>query len=427
MSVAARSTGAASEEPGAARTVFARRLLVDERVAVAGYRLVQPAGPMGPAANGPFGPPAAGEAPMPMPEFPDASGGLAPSRHPNFLRCHGADLVRPDGPVAVLDSAKVVLEMVPSPGEPTGEPPFDLSSLRKARGAGFRLAFDVRWLNEDPRLVDFAAFALLPLGAVELDRAAGVARALHGQGVKQVVVTGVRTGREFERLAGAGVRLFEGLWFTRPALNGTVRAAAASHASLLRLMNLVRVEAELEEIEDVLRREPTLSYRLLRYINTSGFGRHLEISSFRHAVMTVGMRRLFRWTAILLASTPSDSLPPAAGTLAITRGRVMELLAAGAMPPAEAELAFVAGMFSMLDVLLDVPLAEALSLVSLPAEVSAAVLEGEGHFAPYLAMAKACESGDEGLLEILAMRHAIARDRMVEAHVRALDWAERLD
>ena len=105
----------------------------------------------------------------------------------------------------------------------------------------------------------------------------------------------------------------------------------------------------------------------------------------------------------------------------------MELLAAEAMPPAEAELAFVAGMFSMLDVLLDVPLAEAMSLVSLPAEVSAAVLEGAGMFAPYLAMAKACESGDEGLIEILAMRHAIPRDRMVEAHVRALDWAERLD
>lgn len=427
MSVAARSTGAASEEPGAARAVFARRLLVDERVAVAGYRLVQPAGPMGPAANGSFGPTAGGETRMLMPEFPDASGGLAPSRRPNFLRCHSDDLLRSDGPVAVLDATKVVLELLPAAAAPAGEPPFDLASLREARSAGFRLAFDVRWLNEDPRLVEFAAFALLPLGAVELDRATGVARALHRQGVKQVVVTGVRTGREFERLAGAGVRLFEGMWFTRPALNGTARTAAASHASLLRLMNLVRAEAELEEIEDVLRREPTLSYRLLRYINTSGFGRHLEISSFRHAVMTVGMRRLFRWTAILLASTPSDSLPPAAGALAITRGRVMELLAAEAMPPAEAELAFVAGMFSMLDVLLDVPLAEAMSLVSLPAEVSAAVLEGSGVFAPYLAMAKACESGDEGLIEILAMRHAIPRDRMVEAHVRALDWAERLD
>lgn len=427
MSVAARTTGPASEEPGPARTVFARRLLVDERVAVAGYRLVQPAGPMGQAANGPFGPAVASDAPMLMPEFPDASGGLAPSRHPNFLRCHGGDLTRSDGPTAVLDPAKVVLEMVPSPAGPTGGAPFDLASLRAARGAGFRLAFDVRWLLEDPRLVELAAFALLPLAAVELDRAAGVARALHGQGVKQVVVTGVRTGREFDRLASAGVRLFEGLWFARRALDGTARAAAASHASLLRLMNLVRIEAELEEIEDVLRREPTLSYRLLRYINTSGFGRHLEISSFRHAVMTVGMRRLFRWTAILLASTPSDSLPPAAGALAITRGRVMELLAAETMPPAEAELAFVAGMFSMLDVLLDVPLPEAMSLVNLPGEVSAAVLEGTGAFAPYLAMAKACESGDEGLIEILAMRHSIPRDRMVQAHVRALDWAERLD
>lgn len=427
MSVAARSTGAASGDIGAARAVFARRLLVDERIAVAGYRLVQPGGPMAPAVNGPFGPSTGADAPMLLPEFPDASGGLAPSRRPNFFRCHSDDLLRSDGPVAVLDAAKVVLEMVPSPAAAAGEPPFDIESLRKARGAGFKLAFDARWLSKDPRLVDLAAFALLPLGAVDLERAAGVASSLRRRGGTDVVATGVRTSREFEELAGAGVRLFEGMWFTRPALNGTARTAAVSHASLLRLMNLVCVEAELEEIEDVLRREPTLSFRLLRYINTSGFGRHLEISSFRHAVMTVGMRRLFRWTAILLASTPSDSLPPAAGALAITRGRVMELLAAEAMAPADAELAFVAGMFSMLDQLLDVPLAEALSLVSLPDPVSEAVLDGNGPFAPYLAMARACEGGDEALIEILARRHAIPRDRMVEAHVRALDWAERLD
>ncbi|MET0544126.1 MAG: HDOD domain-containing protein, partial [Variovorax sp.] len=228
----------------------------------------------------------------------------------------------------------------------------------------------------------------------------------------------------YEHLARAGVKLFEGIWFAQPPAKAD-NAIKLSYASLINLLNMVMREAEVHEIEELLRREPTLSFKLLRYINSCGFGRHVEIASFRHAVMTVGMKRLFRWTALLIAGTPAGNVAPAAGTLAIVRGRVMELLALETLSPAEADLAFVTGMFSMLDVLLGMPLPDALALVNLPPSVSDAVLRGEGTYAGFLSIAKGCESADENTLEILSERYGISADRMISVHLEALAWGEQ--
>lgn len=433
MSIAAQTDVNAFMQADASACTLTRRILVDRRRAVAGYRLIGPLSQVTPnvpiAPITPFAPqPLAADATaLCAPALPDASAGLAPSRKPNFLRCTGAELAQMLSSARPPDAARVVLELQPTPDDGSGNAPFDLEQLRQVRSAGFRLALETRWLSEHPALGPLVSHVLLSMRTHSADELARVALFLRQQSPVKTVAVGLRSMNEFDLLCDAGVDLFEGLWFSRGNERPAPRGAAAPYASLIQLMNLVRSEAELSEIEALLKREPTLSYRLLRYINTSGFGRHLEISSFRHAVMTVGMKRLFRWTAILLASSPADHVAPAASTVAIVRGRVMELLAAGTMTPVEAELAFVAGMFSMLDVLLRMELREALSLISLPPEVSDAVLHGRGVFAPYLLMAKACEAGDDALVDILSQRHGFTRDWTVDAHARALDWAERLD
>ena len=94
------------------------------------------------------------------------------------------------------------------------------------------------------------------------------------------------------------------------------------------------------------------------------------------------------------ASTKT-SCPPAVGTTAVVRGRLMELLAAELLPPEECDNAFVVGVFSLLDVMLGVPLEKALESVALPQPVTDALLHGTGVFAPFLELTRACESGDE--------------------------------
>ena len=238
------------------------------------------------------------------------------------------------------------------------------------------------------------------------------------------LATQVRTAAEYQRLAAAGVKLFEGDWFAQPPIKAG-KSNRLAYASLIKLLNMVVREAEVAEIEDLFKHEPTLAYKLLRHINSCGFGLTAEIVSFRHAVMAVGLKGLFRWTALLMATTLPDSVAPAVGTLAIVRARLMELLALESLSPAEADLAFVTGMFSMLDSLLGMPMEDALALVNVPTAVTDAILRDEGPFAGYLHIAKACENTDEELLDIVSMRHRMPAERFIGAHLEALAWGEQ--
>ena len=390
----------------------ARRVIVDERAAVAGYQLV----------------PSAKATQNAVACLADAGAGTSPHgsaslAKPTFVRCNCRDLL--DGQLDRLDPNSVVLEIRDAgEGDAEGRAQ-DHATLRAARSKGFKLAFDARLLKKEyAAFVPLASFVILEMGVLELDRAAALARSIQ-LGTKAVALaTQVRTAAQHKSLAGAGVKLFEGLWFTRPPSTPD-KTVALSHAALIKLLNMVVREAEVADIEELLRREPTLSYQLLRYINSCGFGLHVEITSFRHAVMTVGLKRLFRWTALLMASTPQGSVAPAVGTLAIVRGRLMELMVLETLAPAEADLAFVTGMFSMLDTLLGMPLEDALAQVNLPDSVTDAVLRGKGVFARYLDIAKACENVDEGLLEILSARHGVSCDRIIARHLEALAWGEQ--
>ena len=134
--------------------------------------------------------------------------------------------------------------------------------------------------------------------------------------------------------------LFQGYWFAQPTLieGQTLRP---SQAAILQLINLVRKQAGTTEIEEVLKRDPTLSFNLLRFINSAGFGLRTEVTSFKHAVMLLGLKKLFKWAALLMTTSTGGGVAPAVGTTAVVRGRLMELLAAEALPPEECDHAFV--------------------------------------------------------------------------------------
>ena len=159
------------------------------------------------------------------------------------------------------------------------------------------------------------------------------------------------TGTTAERPdpAALGVRLFQGYWYSKPVVE-TSQSIRPAHAVIIQLINAVRKGAPTEQIEEVLKRDATLSFNLLRYINSSGFGLSTEITSFRHAVMILGLKKLFRWAALLLTMSREGGVPPAVGQMAIVRGRLMELLAAELLPAEECDNAFVTGVFSQITV-----------------------------------------------------------------------------
>lgn len=192
---------------------------------------------------------------------------------------------------------------------------------------------------------------------------------------------------------------------------------------IVQLMRMIHRNEDTREIEAVLKLDARLTYRLLRHINSPTIGGGVEIHSLRHAVSVLGYTPMFRWLTMLLASSHSTVGTPYMTKKAAIRGRFVELLAHGLLPPAEADNLFVVGMLSLIDQLLGVPMEEILGHVHLPMPVQDAILRRSGVYGAFLALAESCES-DGALVAELSEELLLSRDQVNGAHLAALAWAQ---
>lgn len=294
------------------------------------------------------------------------------------------------------------------------------------RQRGFRLAFDqnllrlayVNWLP-------MASFIKLDMLQFPLKNAQALVKFARTYTQAHIVAEKVETQAQFEHMHALGVKLFQGFWVAHPDVvqAHTVRP---SQAIILQLLNLVRTQSTTAEIEELLKKDPTLSFNLLRFINSSGFGLSCEITSFRHAVMILGLKKLFRWAALLLTTSRAGGSAPAVAQNAVIRGRLMELLASEMLSKEDTDNAFVVGVFSLLDVILGMPLEKALASIALPQQVTDALLHKKGLYAPFLELVLACESGDEEAFARNAEALHLSNHQVNWAHLQALAWADTL-
>lgn len=335
------------------------------------------------------------------------------------LKSEHLEIVKPD---------RIVLEVPPVAGNTAATIDAAVATLAAVRERGFKLAFNhtvmmsayQAWLP----LASFIKIDLMTLKPDLIEHVIGLAQKKKADA--QVIVEKIETAEQHKLVAGLGVRLFQGYWFAKPVVvsSQTIRPA---HAVIIQLINALRKQAEIEQIEAILKRDATLSFNLLRYINSSGFGLSTEITSFRHAVMILGMKKLFRWAALLLTMSREGGVPPAVGQMAIVRGRLMELLAAELLPPEECDNAFVAGVFSLLDTMLGIPMEKAIGAVSLPEAITEALLHQRGPLAPFLELTVACETADDAAFARTAEALTLSNHQVNWAHLQALAWAESLN
>jgi len=327
----------------------------------------------------------------------------------------------------LIHPEKVVLEVPTLGASATPEQIAGIiPTLQDLRSRGFRIAFNQEVLRRAyAAWVPLASFIKLDLQAFNPELAEPLVKFATAHSQAKLVAEKVETAEQYERMAALGVKLFQGYWFARPTLV-QAQTIRPSQATILQLINLVRKQAAVSEIEDLLKKDPTLSFNLLRFINSSGFGLSVEITSFRHAVMILGLKKLFRWAALLLTTSRNTGSPPAVGQTAVVRGRLMELLAAELLPPEDCDNAFVVGVFSLLDAMLGVPLERALETVALPQPVVDALMHNQGVFAPFLELTRACESGDDEAFARAAEALHLSNRQVNWAHLQALTWAESL-
>lgn len=222
------------------------------------------------------------------------------------------------------------------------------------------------------------------------------------------------------------VRFISGDWYLAPPAKPT-GTQAVSRALALQLVQLVVADADTHEIEAVLRRDPALSYHLLRLVNSLGMGMSKQITSFSQAILILGRAQLRRWLNLMLFSSRSgDDRSAMLLARVAVRARMMELLGkACGLDKAGQDQAFMAGMFSLLGALFGLPLAEVLKPLKISEALQAAVLEHAGEIGNLLRLAEAAQCGEPEALRPLLDAVQVSAEEFnllsVQAHAWMLD------
>lgn len=293
------------------------------------------------------------------------------------------------------------------------------------REQGFKIALDNPQLSSEtsPLLAcaDYIKIDIQTLDSSELEKAFNQ---LHVPSIKMIAEK-VETDTQFEDCKRIGFRLFQGFHFARPE-TFTAKVINASFDSVLNILNTVSQDAEINVIEAGFKKDTALSFKLLRYINSVGFGLSFEIQSINHALTILGRKQLYRWLTLLMVTAGENSTPPALMKTSITRGRLTELLGESYFEKHDRDNLFIVGVFSLLDAILKMPMETVLEKIQLPDAVTEALLTREGIYGPFLKLTEACEDSDDQKILELAEILQFDASKVNECHIAALAWVETL-
>jgi EAL and modified HD-GYP domain-containing signal transduction protein len=241
---------------------------------------------------------------------------------------------------------------------------------------------------------------------------------------KILIAEKVETRQQFDLLKKVKFDYFQGFFFSKP-INMAVKITNPGMTTMLKLINLVIAEAEFKDIEDILKTDAAISFKLLRYLNSYGVGGGQKVETFNRALMILGYKKLLKWLTILFTSVEKKQGSDIISKTALMRAKFMENIALE-IDKRDADSYFMVGMFSMLDALLDVRLDIALNSINISDEIKNSVLKQEGKYAELLHIAKMLEKNE--WIEILAslFKLGIDTDMMNEKYMEAIKWVEEL-
>lgn len=322
-----------------------------------------------------------------------------------------------------LPPHKVVLEILES--VPPTEAVVERCRALQIKGYQFALD-DFVYRPEFEPLLKFASYVKLDIRALGLAETARQAALLRGRGLR-LLAEKVETYEEFHACRAMLFTHYQGYYFARPETLSAKRIDPSTQ-HVMQLFNLVASQADPAAIEAGFKQDVALSYTLLKYINSVGFGLTHTVESIARALVVLGNKKLARWLSLLLMSGAKSkhSAPHALFRTALTRARMVELLGKHHLPEADMDCLFMTGMFSLLDTMLDRPLEAVLADLVLPEPVREALMRSNGRYAPFLQLACACEAMDFARIAALAHSHGLDAVRINSAHMQALSWAEEI-
>lgn len=248
----------------------------------------------------------------------------------------------------------------------------------------------------------------------------------------QLVAEKVETSAQFESCLRLGFHLFQGFFFQHPEM---LRRDCLEPAQfeMLQLLDRLRHDPATDEIEEIFRRSPSLSFHLLKLVNSVNIGLRQKIRSLRHAITLIGIDKLRNWVHLALFATADihhRGLNNPLLEMAAVRGHLMEHLVMqrhGVPRSYElAETAFMTGIFSLFDILFETSMEAVIDGLNLGAETTGALLERQGYLGQLLSLAEMVEQSNFGEVERLLSVVGVSVEELIDAQLEAFNWRTKV-
>ncbi len=323
-----------------------------------------------------------------------------------------ATLLPPDGVVIeLLENTDVDEEVV--------------EACRRLKGLGYAIALDDYTVGSPAdALLPFVKYVKIDVLATAPEQWRALKPALPA--TVQLIAEKVETAEVFGQAREAGYHLFQGYYFCRPTTitGGAMSSRRLAYAQLLATLN--RRDVSVGQVEDLIKHDASLSFRVLRCVNSAAFGMRREIQSIRQALVLLGLEQIRKWASVWAMAGLNTGNTEELVTVAVLRARSCELLAQEVLGADAAPEYFLLGLCSLLDAMVGRPMPEAIAELPLSAVVHKALLGETNRARVLLDAVIAYERGMWDVADTISSTAGITQGQLTSVYANALKWAREL-
>ena len=237
----------------------------------------------------------------------------------------------------------------------------------------------------------------------------------------------IETEEEFQQALEYGYVLFQGYFFCKPAVLHQKRLTSNALSKMRLLREINRQNFDFSSITGVISSDTNLVHKLLTYINSAGIGLTNHVSNLKQATVLLGASGVRRWVTLVSLQTFSEDKPPELFTLSLLRAKFCELIAGDLKRPGlTPDTGFLLGMFSLIDVLLTLPMEDVLKEVALSDDLNAALLGEDNDLRRLLDLVIAYEKGDWDTVIAYCDREKLPHEQLKPTYDKVLEWYNTL-
>ncbi len=274
-------------------------------------------------------------------------------------------------------------------------------------------------------LIEVADIIKIDIKATPLEEIGELVKKMTERGV-DLLAEKVETHDEYKKALKMGFRYFQGFFFSKPeVLLG--KEISTPQMQLLEIMAEVNKEDfEFNRLEKMIVRDASISYKLMRLINSAFFKRAKEISSIRQAIVMIGEAGIRRFLSLISMAGLAANKPDELIRVSLVRAKFCELLGNHSGNGEPSEL-FTLGLFSLIDAIMDDSMENLMSQIPLSGNIKEALISGTGDLSGYLSLVESYERGYWGEIEEAANIIGIDQGDLPRQYMESLSWADSMN